>query len=307
MPGTVLLLGGSGFIGQALAQTLFAGRAVRIADRVAPTDPQGANVCYTPFDFAAAQDFLPLLRGVDLVVHLISTVAPAEGTENLAGEIADNLFPTLRLLDAMVGLPSPPKLLFVSSGGTVYGEGKRFPLSEQEAPAPICKYAAHKLAIEKYIHLYHVCHGLDYRVARLANPYSARAFLAKRQGAIPIFIELMRRGEPITVWGDGEHRRDYIHIDDALRGIGAILGYDGPERVFNVGTGASVSTNALLALIAEELGVADPDVRHTAARACDVRANRLDIGLLKACTGWEPRISLGEGVRRCVEETGGPF
>ena len=305
MPGTVLLLGGSGFLGQALAKGLFADRPVRIADRVAPADPQGANVHYAPLDFAAMPDFAPLLCGVELVVHLISTTTPAEGTDNLAGEMADNLLPTFRLLDGMVRLPRAPKLLFVSSGGTVYGESKGTPSSEREAAAPICKYAVHKLAIEKYIHLYHAVHGLDYRVARLANPYSARAFFAKNQGAIPIFIELMRQRKPIIVWGDGRQQRDYIHIDDALAGIGAILGYGGPERVFNVGAGVGVSTNELLSLIAGELGAAAPDVRYTAARACDVRANRLDISLLKACTGWEPRISLREGIRRCVEETGG--
>lgn len=302
MPGTVLLLGGSGFLGQAMAGTLFTGRPVRIADRMPPPVPQSANVCYEPLDFAATLDFSPYLRNVDLVAHLVSTVTPAVGTGNLAGEITDNLLPTIRLLDDIVRLPSPPKVLFLSSGGTVYGEGERFPLSEREAPTPLCKYAVHKLAIERYLHLYHVYHGLDYRVARLANPYDSHPRFAKNQGAVPIFIELMRGGEPITVWGDGEHRRDYLHIADAMAGIGAILGYDGPERVFNVGGGVSVSTNELLALIAEELGVATPNVRYTAARACDVRTNALDIGLLKACTGWEPRISLREGVRRCVRE-----
>ena len=302
MPGTVLLLGGSGFLGQAAARALFANRPVRIADRSAPAEPQGPNVCCEPLDFASVPDFSPYLRGVDLVVHLVSTVTPAEGTDNLAVEIADNLLPTIRLLDDIVRLPGAPKVLFLSSGGTVYGEGRRFPLSEREAAAPICKYAVHKLAIEQTLHLYHVVHGLDYRAARLANPYDSHPRFAKNQGAVPIFIELMRGGKPITVWGDGEHRRDYIHIDDAVRGIGAILGYDGPERVFNVGAGVSVSTNELLALIAEELGVADPRVRYTAARACDVRTNELDISLLKACTGWEPSISLREGVRRCVKE-----
>ncbi|MCL2810943.1 MAG: NAD-dependent epimerase/dehydratase family protein [Clostridia bacterium] len=302
MPGTVLLLGGSGFLGQALAQTVFADRMVRIADRVAPADPQGANVSYQPMDFAATQDFLPYLGDVDWVVHLISTVTPSEGTDNLAAEIADNLLPTIRLLDGIARKQNAPKVLFVSSGGTVYGEGGGFLLSERAAAVPICKYAAHKLAIEKYLHLYHVYHGLDYRVIRLANPYNARAQFTKNQGAIPIFIELMRQGKPITVWGDGEHRRDYIHIDDAMHGIGAILGYQGPERVLNVGTGVSVSTNELLALIARELGVIAPDVRYTPARACDVGVNELDISLIKTCTGWEPRISLGEGVRRCVHE-----
>jgi len=302
MPGTVLLLGGSGFLGQAMAQTLFAGRPVRIADRGAPTDPQGANVSYEPLDFAATQDFSPYLRGVELVVHLVSTVTPGEGTENLAGEIAENVLPTIRLLDAVVSRHSPPKALFLSSGGTVYGEGGGLALSEGRAALPICKYAAHKAAIEQYLRLYHIYHGLDYRVARLANPYNARARFAKNQGAVPIFIELMRQGKPITVWGDGQHRRDYIHIDDAMSGVAAILDYQGPERIFNVGTGKSVSTNELLALIAREMNITASDVRYTPARTCDVRTNQLDITLLKTCTGWEPKISLQEGVRRCVEE-----
>jgi len=301
LTGKALVLGGSGFIGQSMIAMLFGDRPVLIADRVAPAGPQNANITYLPLDFASG-DFSSYLRGVNLIVHLISTVAPNAGTSTLVDEIAENLIPTVRLLDDVVRTREAPKLLFISSGGTVYGEGGRFPVTERDAASPICTYAAHKLAIEKYLHLYNVHHGLDYRIARLSNPYSSRAYTAGKPGAIPTFIEQMRKGKAVTVWGDGEQRRDFIHIDDAINAIGAILSYSGPERLFNVGTGIGTSVNELIALIASELGVISPTVRHIAARACDVQKNQLDISLLRTCTGWEPRIPLNEGIRRCIEE-----
>ncbi len=299
MSGSVLLLGGSGFIGQKMMESLFAERRILLADRVAPKGPLRKGVTYLPIDFTTEQDFSRFLPEVELVVHLVSTVQPAEGTANLGGEIADNLLPTVRLLDAMACMGTP-KLLFLSSGGTVYGQGARFPLREDQAAQPVCAYAAHKLAIETYLRLYQLYHGLNYRVVRLANPYSFEPFYEKKQGAVPIFIDLMRSGKPVSVWGDGEQRRDYIHIDDAMRGIAAVLEYQGPERVFNLGTGISTSLNELIAIIAAELSI-QPDVRYEAARGCDVHRNQLDISLLTACTGWTPSIPQREGIRMCLE------
>ena len=303
MNGAALLLGGSGFLGRAMIDAVFTDQAVVVADLKPPVVSRREGLTYIPADFTRTDDFSALLNGVSVVAHLVSTVAPAEGTAGLAKEISDNLLPTVRLLDCMAAAPSKPSLLYISSGGTVYGECGGAARAEPGDTLPICAYGAHKLAIEKYIHLYHVHHGLDYRVARLANPYGARYRAGEKKSAVAVFIERMRAGLPVTVWGDGGCARDYIYIDDAMRALRAILAYRGRERVFNVGAGESVTVNGLISIIAGELGAVCPQITYAGARACDARESRLDIGLIKACTGWEPRIPLREGIRRCILET----
>jgi len=296
-----LLLGGNGFIGQKLIQKVLSGHEIIIADRVCSAElDDDPKIKFTAFDFIK-DDFFPLLDGVDVVFHLISTVFPVNGTENLSDEISANLLPTIRLLDAMAVL-GKSRLIFFSSGGTIYGEENNFPIGEKASPQPVCKYGVHKLAIEKYIHLYNVYHDLDYRIIRLSNPYSSKVFSKRLQGVIPIFIEKIYKGEPIAIWGDGNTKRDYIHINDAVFGVKALMDYTGPEKIFNVGTEVSVSLNELITLIVNIMGYSRPTVNYLPGRKCDVTENRLDISLIKQCTEWAPAVSLSDGIKMCIKE-----
>lgn len=295
---TYLVLGGSSFIGRAVISALC--KTDRVITTVRPdkqTESFEKGVRVMPLDFVNTVNFRPYLQGVDTVIHLVSTVVPEPGTERVADDLRQNLMPTIRLLDAMAQCGTR-KLLFISSGGTVYGEqGDDEVLGETHPTLPICSYGLCKLTIEKYLHLYHINHGLDYRVLRLSNVYGAKARAGQTQGLIPLIIDAILNGRPISIWGSGEKTRDYIHINDVIDAVLRVDGYRGDERIFNVGSGVGETIHDVIAKIAAVLDCRDFDVHYTRGRLCDVESNVLNSELLRRCTGWQPKISLEEGIR----------
>jgi Nucleoside-diphosphate-sugar epimerases len=299
---TYLVLGGSSFIGGFLIAALCkTGRVITTVRPDKQTETFEKSVKVMPLDFVNTVNFRPYLQGIDTVIHLISTVVPEPGTERAADDLRQNLLPTIRLLDAMAQCGTR-KIIFISSGGTVYGEQGEEALDEAHPTLPICSYGICKLTIEKYLHLYHVNHGLDYRAVRLSNVYGARAKAGQTQGLIPIIIDDILCAKPISIWGSGEKIRDYIHISDVVDAVLRIDGYRGGERIFNVGSGIGQTVHDVVNTIAEILDCRDFDVHYTRGRLCDVESNVLDIGLMERCTGWRPRISLEEGVRLLVTQ-----
>ncbi|MBE5960730.1 MAG: NAD-dependent epimerase/dehydratase family protein, partial [Lachnospiraceae bacterium] len=254
---TYLLIGGSGFIGSYIAARLALTDRVVIADiRENEQLKNQPNIEFQYLDFIHTTDFSSCLSGVDEVIHLVSTILPSSGMTDIAKQAVDHIIPTLALLEDMLKSHTK-KLIFISSGGTVYGD-KKVPLSEEKSGTdPICHYGVLKLMLEKYLYLYYVQHGFDYRIVRLANPYGADSRTGRKQGAIPVFIQKILNGDQIVIWGDGNVIRDYIYIEDAVNGILKIAEYSGEERLFNLGTSVGTTLNQVLSLIKEELGVPD--------------------------------------------------
>lgn len=212
-----------------------------------------------------------------------------------------NVHPTLELLEAM-RRRGGGRVVFASSGGTVYGRLAQVPTPETHALAPITAYGAGKAAAELYLGLYRALHGLDCRVARLANPYGAGQNLARRQGAVTTFCDLALRGEPIAVWGDGEVTRDYLYVGDAAAALAALaLAPAGEDFVFNFGAGVGRSLNAILAEIEAQLG-RRLDVRYGSARAFDVQRSVLAIDRAARVLDWRPRVTFSEGVARTLAD-----
>ena len=120
------------------------------------------------------------------------------------------------------------KVIFVSSGGTVYGIPQEVPIKESHPTEPICSYGIGKLAIEKYLNLFHLLHGMDYCVLRLANPFGERQRVAAEQGAVTVFLDKALRNEEIAIWGDGSVVRDYFYVGDAVSAMTKALAYKGP-------------------------------------------------------------------------------
>ena len=295
-----LVLGGSGFIGGYLVKELAKSNYVLVADVIPKQDAQyGPNVEYQYLNFVETQDFSSYLQGVDTVVHLVSTVFPEDGTANINKEIEKNIFPTINLLEDMVKA-EVKKIIFISSGGTVYGEKNRLPIRESDDQLPVCKYGVYKLIIEKLLHLYKRYHNLEYRVVRLSNPYSEKVRKGRLQGIIPIFIHKILRRETITVWGDGNNVRDYIYIQDAINAILAVNNYVGEENIFNIGSGVGYSICNIIDLIVKILNCEYPKVVYEKKRTCDVRQNILDVSLIKKCTGWEAKTDVETGIGKCI-------
>ncbi|WP_282756592.1 NAD-dependent epimerase/dehydratase family protein [Desulfuromonas thiophila] len=295
-----LVLGAGGFVGRQLCHDLLAaGYQVIGFDRQACPLPPVANLRWQQGDFRDSQSLVPLVANVDAVLHLISATLPQTSNDNPLFDLQANVASTLGLLDGLWRLPRPPRLLFLSSGGTVYGVPRTLPISEDHPTEPLCAYGIGKRAIEQYLALYRHLHGLDYLVLRLANPYGPGQPAGRGQGVIPVFLRRALAAEALEIWGDGSVVRDYFYIDDLSRAIVAALHYSGPHRIFNIGSGSACSLNRLVEQIGQLL---QRELRPTylPGRPCDVPVNVLDIRRARHELGWMPQIDLAEGLRRTL-------
>ncbi len=295
-----LVLGGGGFIGSHLVSTLLAaGTQVRVLER--PYRDRSALIPQTPGlewqegDFGNHQDIRRALDGVDTVFHLVSTTQPQSSNDDPAFDVQSNLLATLGLLEQLRGHPET-KLVFVSSGGTVYGTPRQTPIPETHPTDPTCSYGIVKLAIEKYLALYRILHGLEYRVLRLANPYGPGQEANRAQGVVGTFLSRVAHGEAIEVWGDGSVVRDYIYIGDAVSAMLQAAEYRGQERIFNIGSGCGHSVKEIISAIERTTGMT-ASVQYKAGRKFDIPVSILDISRAQAELGWQPGIDLGEGLR----------
>jgi UDP-glucose 4-epimerase len=211
-----LVLGGGGFLGSHLSESLLAqGHAVRIFDRPNlvrfKSFQRGDPVEWVEGDFVNREHVAHAVSGCDIVYHMVSTTLPRSSNENPSYDVETNVIGTLNLLEA-AQKNKIRKFIFVSSGGTVYGIPQEIPIKESHPTEPICSYGIGKLAIEKYINLFHLLHGMEYCVLRLANPYGERQRIAAAQGAVAVFLDKALRNEEIEIWGDGSVIRDYFHV-----------------------------------------------------------------------------------------------
>lgn len=299
-----LVLGGAGFLGSHVAEALLRrGRAVRVFDRphadMSRLDEIPHGWEFVGGDFLNEADQAEALRGVSTVFHLISTTIPATSSLNPIYDVETNLTSTLRCLE--LALESGVKrIVFVSSGGTVYGRPRSLPITEEHPTEPLVSYGVVKLAIEKYLRLYWRLYGLSYRILRLSNPYGPRQDIAGAQGAASVFLGHAHAGQPIEIWGDGSVVRDYIYVEDAVAGILAAEASESSEGLYNIGSGEGVSLNELVAHICDAAG-RDVEVRLLPGRPFDVPANVLDIDKARRELGWFPRVPLAEGLRRTWE------
>lgn len=296
-----LIIGGNGFIGTNLADALLrSGHKVSSFD-LYPSRYREANprINYIYGDFANHGEVREAVRGKDWIFHLAYTTLPATSNEDPSYDVRSNIIDTLQLMDACKDT-HVQKLVFISSGGTVYGVPQSLPIHEDHTTEPICSYGITKLTIEKYLHLYRHLYNLDYVVTRLANPYGEFQNPQAKQGAITVFLGNVLANKPINIWGDGEVIRDYIYISDAAEALVKAAEYCPDEkqpRIFNIGSGAGQSLNQIVRAIKAAVGK-EIEVVHHPARSADVPANVLDIDRAKKCLGWQPEINLENGIRK---------
>jgi UDP-glucose 4-epimerase len=184
----------------------------------------------------------------------------------------------------------------------VYGIAReRRPFRESDITDPISSYGISKLSIEKYIRLFGYHYGLPHAILRFANPYGESQQTGRPQGAVGVFLHKVMEDEEIAIWGDGSVVRDYIYEVDVARAVAAVLQAPHlPSGIYNVGTGTGTCLNELLAVISRVTGRVCR-VNHDPSRRFDVPYNVLDIGRITQETGWSPRHSLEEGVRKMME------
>ena len=292
-----LVIGGSGFIGSHLVDALIQARlSVRIFDRIPEmfrAKPAAAE--FLQGDFADTATLAKSLIGVDIVYHLLSTTVP--GTSNLdpIADIEGNLVSSVRLL-ALMRDAGVKRIVYLSSGGTVYGIPRTVPVGEDHPLQPINSYGIIKSTIEQYIHMEHHLHGLVHTVLRASNPYGPRQGHGGVQGVIGTYLWNYAHGEPLRLWGDGSAVRDFIYVTD-VADLCVRAGQTCETGCFNLGSGVGHSINDIIDTISFVVGEEiKPEIKP--ARGIDVPRSVLDITKAKAAFDWTPKTSLVEGVRR---------
>lgn len=303
MTGVVTVFGGGGFLGSAIVDRLLAeGHAVRVLER--PHNPPhrafaaDEKVEWMSGDFCQLTDIKKALQHASAVVHLVWSTRPKNSNDEPILDVQSNVIATLQLLEEMK-IQGIEKILFASSGGTVYGPPIRTPISEDHPTNPTTSYGITKLTVEKYLLLAKELHGLRPVILRMANPYGERQRVENAQGVVAAFLNCALAGEAIKIWGDGSVIRDFLHVDDVSGACVAALRYQGEHCIFNIGSGTGTSLNELVQLLSE-LFCTELAVIHQPGRRFDVKSNVLCCQRARQELNWQPAISMADGLRRTV-------
>lgn len=299
----VLVTGGAGFIGSHVADAyLKRGDKVWIVDDLssgrASNIPSGATFVQASItDDVVGKLFAEV--GFDVVNHHAAQMDVRTSVEDPRFDARINVDGFLNIAEAACKHKTR-RILFVSSGGVVYGEPEVRPTPETAPKAPLSPYGVTKLTAEYYLNYYRVVHGLEYAALRYSNVYGPRQNPHGEAGVIAIFASRVRANKPLTIYGDGHQTRDYVFIGDVVAAnmllSDAVLppGGDMDQRAFNVGTGKETSVNELAATLIEAAGI-DVSVHHAAERRGELRHSSLDTSRLKAL-GWKAEHDLLRGL-----------
>lgn len=290
-----VVLGGGGFLGAQLCPRLVKlGARVRAYGKSRYFDEPLRQVHWQTGRLDDIPKLASLVEGADIVFHLAGATTPASAEASRIDDVTVNVIGSINLLDlcrnAGVG-----RVVFASSGGTVYGEAGAPPYREDAPTRPISTYGINKLAVEHYLMLYNRLYGMRNVILRVANPFGPYQQGLKNQGVIPVFARKALTREAIKIWGDGSVTRDYLYGGDAADAMIAAALYRGQEPVFNVGSNKGRSLRDVVASLETVLG-RSIDVEYQAARRFDAAVNVLDCSLAKrelgwtAGTGWEAAL-----------------
>lgn len=295
-----LVLGGNGFIGSHLVDSLLdEGHFVRVYSR--SPEKYRAPLPKVDYQFGKIDDAFGIaeaLTGIDIVFHLVSTTVP--GTSNLdpATDIKDNLLSTIVVLEQMIKA-KVWRIVFLSSGGTVYGNPKYTPINEEHPLNPICSYGVVKVAIENYLFMFQQLYGLQPIILRASNPFGTRQGHTGVQGLVSTFLNAIYNNTPLKVWGDGTVVRDYMYVTDLAK-LCLIAGKSKVTGIYNVGYGTGLSVNQIIQRIISVLGKT-PEIEYFHKRDFDVKEIVLDISKCKETFDWTPDVSIEAGISKCWE------
>ena len=297
----ILLLGGAGFIGTNLVIELAKNLSNNITvvdinesyfDNLKQLNLKNVKTIVSAFD--SKTNYCNLLKGFDIVYHLISKSIPTTSSLDFTTEF-DNISISVAILDACVK-ENIKKIIFISSGGTVYGKEVEYPIKEENPTNPICSYGLQKLVIEKLIYLCNHNFGIDYNIIRLANPYGPYQRPNGKLGAITTFTYKTIKDESIILFGDGGVVRDYIYIKDAIKAIINISFNKTQHKIYNIGTGVGISLNEVLKIISSVLNK-PINIDYKKSRNVDVPISILDISRYQKEFGKLANTSFADGIQ----------
>ncbi len=295
----ILVTGGAGFIGSALATEFCAANDVVVLDSLSGGDREKipADAEFIEGDIREQETITDAIRDVDLVFHEAAMVSVDSSVEQPTESQSINVDGTLTILEAA---READARVVLASSAAIYGHPENLPIEETHPKEPTSPYGLNKLACDHYARLYEELYGVETVALRYFNAYGPGQTGGDYAGVISVFIEQALAGEEITVHGDGDQSRDFVFIDDIVRANEAAAHTGHTGEAYNVGTGESVTIRKLAELI-QEITDTDADIVHTDPREGDIDHSRAAVSKAESKLDFEASVSLREGLERTVE------
>lgn len=290
-----LVLGGSGFIGSHIVDRLLLdGHSVRVFGRRSEACRDSLiEVEYVVSSFDNKQALSEALDGIDIVYHLISSTIPSTSNDQPVFDITSNLVNTVHLLDLMRD-SGVQRIVYLSSGGTVYGTPEVIPIPEGHGLKPLCSYGVVKVAVENYLFMYQKLYNIEPLILRVSNPYGERQSGIHSQGVIGAFMKKTIADIGLEVWGDGHVVRDFIYVKD-LADLCVLAGRSRKTGIYNAGSGSGHSIRDIISLIETVTGKS-LKTQFKTGRPYDVPVSVLNIDKARSDFDWNPTTGLEVGM-----------
>ena len=291
----ILLLGGSGFIGTTLARCLNKKNfAVHILSTRRPARQIEPGITFHKGTLDDKEILERLLPKCKTVVHLASSTTPGSSSRQPVLEADKNITPTLRFLDILQGYENV-HIIFVSSGGTLYGNPASRPVNETHLMYPLSYHGAGKAALEIFFRTFSTLPGQSATIVRPSNVYGPGQPLRSGFGVIRTMLEHVLRGTVMEIWGDGTSIRDFLYIDDMVSALITLIDIPDDNTTYNVGSGVGCSLNQLKEII-DSVCRKKLAAVYRPSRKTDVKRIVLDSSRLMQKTNWNPTVSLEQGI-----------
>ncbi len=291
----IIVIGGNGFIGSNLLEYFSDKYAEVYSFDLLPPRKSSDVIRYIEGDFFDKECLEEAIKDKDIIIHSLSIMNPGNSNTKYMQGYSEELIQSIRLFELVEKYKS--KLIYLSSGGTVYGTQEKQPISENQLAIPINHYGCIKLCIENVLRTFNAQKNTQMYIARVSNPYGPGQDYKKGVGFIDAVIKKTLEQEPIEIWGDGEVIRDYVYIEDVCKMVHALSGYEGDTVTFNVSSGVGYSQNELIELLKAE-GY-NPVVNYKDMRSVDVKKIVLANDKMMAITKV-PLTTIVEGINKYI-------
>lgn len=303
MAKNVLVTGGAGFIGSHTVDLLISKRyRVFVIDNLSTGKESHINkkANFIFGDILDIEKNIEKFRNIGAVIHCAAQISVINSVQNPINDATNNVIGALKILEMCKKLKIK-KFIFSSTGGAIYGNVRRLPISERQAESPESPYAVSKRAAEMYMDFYHNTYGMDCISLRYANVYGPRQDYSGEAGVIAIFINKLLQNQSPIVNGDGNQTRDFVYVEDVAEANLKALSKKTFSKRINIGTGMQTDINSLLSRIQKIMGKHSIKKIYGKEKKGEVRYSCLDVKLAKNELNWKPKVTLEEGLKMTIE------